>query len=124
MAFKPAFTKRLLERVDELPTEDTAEDADRREEELSLAAALAMHPAGTVEGDSTAGYNSMEMRMVHQVLAPRMNHGQDADLRAEMLGVGRHFLQGLGGGLEQNAVGDPLVLQCERRCPFRELQAF
>ena len=45
-----------------------------------------------------------------QVLAPGVEHGQEADLGPEMFGVGGDLPQGLGGGLEQEAVDLPLIL--------------
>ena len=39
-----------------------------------------------------------------------MEHGDDADLGAEVLGIGRDRQHGLGGGLEQQVVDDRLVV--------------
>ena len=49
-----------------------------------------------------------------QVLAPGVEDGQEADLGAEVLGVGGDLPQGLGGGLEQEAVDRRRVLQGDR----------
>ena len=42
----------------------------------------------------------MNMRMMVQVLAPGMEHGQQPDLGAKMLGVRCNGAQRLGRGLE------------------------
>jgi hypothetical protein len=52
----------------------------------------------------------MDMRMVVQVLAPGVEHGDEADLGAEMLRVGRDASQRLGRGSEQDGVDRRLVL--------------
>src|ERR1700693_3591966 len=48
--------------------------------------------------------------MMHQVLSPTMEHRKEADLSPQMLGVGRDGFQGIGGGLEENAVDNLLIL--------------
>ena len=54
------------------------------------------------------------MRMVHQGLTPRVQHGDEADLGAEALGVGGDLEQRLRGGAEQDVVDRLLVLQGDR----------
>ena len=51
------------------------------------------------------------MRMMLQVLAPGVQHGDQPDLGAEMLGIGGDDAQRLGRRLEQDAVDDGLVLE-------------
>ncbi len=53
----------------------------------------------------------MDVRMMVQVLAPGMKHRDEADLGAEMLGVGGDAAQRLGGGPEQERVNHRLVLE-------------
>ena len=53
--------------------------------------------------------------MVHQRLAPGVQHGDEADISAEMLRVGGDGLEGSCGGSEQGAIDFALVLQCQRR---------
>jgi len=48
--------------------------------------------------------------MVQQGLAPGMPDRQKADLGPEVFRVSRNRAQGLGGGAEQDVVGDALVL--------------
>jgi hypothetical protein len=53
----------------------------------------------------------MDMRMVLQVLAPCMQHGDKADLGTEMLWIGRDHAQRLGRRLKQDRIGHFLVLE-------------
>ena len=53
----------------------------------------------------------MEMRMVKQVLSPTVENREEADRRAQMLGVSGNGLESFGGGPEKNAVDGPLVLE-------------
>ena len=52
--------------------------------------------------------------MMLQGLAPGVEHGDDADLGAEVLGIGGDGAQRLGGGPEQDGVDDGLVLEGDR----------
>ena len=54
--------------------------------------------------------------MVHEILAPGVQHGQQADLiRSQMSGIRRDFPQRLAGSLEQHPVEQPLILQGQGR---------
>jgi hypothetical protein len=53
----------------------------------------------------------MDVRMVMQVLAPGVEHGDEADLGAEMLWVGADRAERLGRCLEQDGVDRLLVLE-------------
>ncbi len=53
----------------------------------------------------------MDVRMVMQVLAPGVEHGDDADLGAEMLWVGTDRAERLGRRPEQDGVDRLLVLE-------------
>ena len=52
--------------------------------------------------------------MVHQCLPPGVQHGDEAYVSTEMLGVGGDRLEGLCGGSEQQAVDFAFVLQRQR----------
>ncbi|MBB4276686.1 hypothetical protein GGE12_004483 [Rhizobium mongolense] len=52
----------------------------------------------------------MQVGMVQQILPPGVQYGEEADLGAEMLGVGGDGAQRLGGGAEEQAVDERLVL--------------
>ena len=46
------------------------------------------------------------MRVLLKVLTPGVEHAEEADLRAEMLGIGGNLQQGRGAGAEQQVVDD------------------
>src|SRR5258708_12737820 len=52
----------------------------------------------------------MEMGMKKQVLSPTVEYGKEADLGAQMLGIGSDDGQGFGGGAEEHAVEEIFVL--------------
>ena len=60
------------------------------------------------------------MRMVREVLAPGVKHGQETDVRSEVLRVGGDFQQGFRYSPEQNPVEDPFILQSQRRQQMRQ----
>ena len=71
-----------------------------------------------VGGHAAAGHDTVHVRMMQQVLAPGVQHREEADLGAQVLGVGGDRAQRLGGGAEQHVVDDGLVLVGDRgeRC--------
>jgi hypothetical protein len=46
----------------------------------------------------------VDMRMVHEVLAPGVKDADEPDLRSQVFRDFRYFRQGFRNGLEQNAV--------------------
>src|SRR3984893_3490296 len=56
----------------------------------------------------------MQVRMMQQCLAPGVEDGEEAELCAEMLGIGGDRLQGFGGGVEQDVVDRSLVVMGDR----------
>ena len=50
-----------------------------------------------------------------QIPTPGMQHGEEADFRAQVLGVGSDLQQSCGAGTEQEIVNDFLVLQSQPR---------
>ena len=59
----------------------------------------------------------MDMGMVQQVLAPGMQHCEEADLGAEASWIGRDFQERFGNGAEQQTVEHSLILQSQRSKP-------
>ena len=55
------------------------------------------------------------MRVLLEGLSPGVEHTQDTDLGAEMLGIGGDLHQGRGAGAKQKVVDDLLVLQSQPR---------
>jgi len=96
----------LFQIVQEQASEHPRQDPDRQEEPRS-----AGDPTLTVRRDPAAGDETVQMRVVHQVLSPGVQHGQEADLRAQMLGVGGDAAQCLRRRPEQDVVDHDLVLE-------------
>ena len=57
----------------------------------------------------------MQVRVMEQVLAPGVQHAEEADLRAQMGRVGGDPAQRLGRGMEQDVVDCRLVLEGDDR---------
>ena len=91
---------------EEQAAEETRQHAHRQEE-----AALAGDPARPVRRKAAAGNDDVDVRMVGQRRAPGVQHGGEADARAQMLRVGGDRDQRLGGGPEQEVVDGCLVLE-------------
>src|SRR6478736_208473 len=53
----------------------------------------------------------MQMGVVGHRGSPCVEHREESDLRAQMLGIGRDGAQGLAGRPEQNIVDDVLILK-------------
>ena len=62
----------------------------------------------------------MQVGMKEQILSPTVQYREEADLGAQMLGIGRDGGQGLGRGSEQNAVDEIFVLVSNSRDLFGE----
>ena len=67
-----------------------------------------------VRRQAAAGNDDVDMRMMGERRAPGVEHGGEADARAQMLGVGGDGGQRLGGGPEQEVVDGGLVLERDR----------
>ena len=55
------------------------------------------------------------MRVLFEFLIPGVEHTEEADFGAEMVGIASDFEEGFGAGLQQQMIQDFLVLQGERR---------
>src|SRR5664279_5306544 len=94
-----SFLIRLLEQGQHLAPEQAAEHAHRQEESGS-----AVDPAGMIEGEPTGGNQAMQVRMVAQILAPGVEHGQHPDACTEMAGISGDGEQGFGSGARQQVI--------------------
>ena len=94
------------EPFEEEPAEQAGEHPHRQEE-----ATLAGDPVRPVRRQAAAGNDDVDVRMVGQRRAPGVQHGGEADARAQMLRVGGEGGQRLGGGPEQEVVDGGLVLE-------------
>jgi hypothetical protein len=96
----------------EQPAEQRREHRDRQK-----VAFPAGDPFRSIRRQTTSGDNHVDMRVMRHRRTPRMEHGCDADARAEMFGIGGDGERGFGGGLEQDVVDHRLVLPgdvCDR----------
>ena len=64
---------------------------------------------------SAGGHHTMGMGVMFELLIPGVEHTEEADFGAEMLGIAGDFEEGFGTGLQQPMVQDFFVLQGERR---------
>ncbi len=94
---------------DELAAEDTAEHADGQKE-----GAPGGDPAGVIRRQTTGGQYAVDMGMKLQALIPAVEHAKEAYLGPKMPGIASDLKQGLGAGMKEQVVNQPLVLQCER----------
>ena len=67
---------------------------------------------GVLRGESAPGDQAMQMGMVHEVLAPGMEDGRDAQLSSEPLVA--ELEQGRAGTVQEEAVNLRWVLQSQR----------
>ncbi len=78
---------------DELASKDTAEHLDGKKE-----ATARVDPARGVEGEPARRNDAVDMRMMFQLLVPGMEHAEEADVGAEMLGIPSDFEPGFSAG--------------------------
>ena len=77
-------------------------------------------PSGSVRRQPAARHDAMDVRVELQILAPGVQHRQHAGLGTQVLGIGGHLEQGLGGGPQEQVVDDPRIGQCDRVEGIRE----
>jgi hypothetical protein len=116
------------ELIEEQPAEEAREYTHRQEE-----AGSAADPARSIRRRAAARHDAMNMGMMLQGLAPSVKHGDQANLRTEVPGVGGDRSERLGRGSEQDGVDRLLVLegnlgrrcrQCEHHMEVRNWQQF
>jgi hypothetical protein len=95
----------LLQIPQEQATEEMRKNPDGQEEP-----GPAGDPSSAVWREPTAGDDAMQVGMMQQILAPSVQHGEEANLRAQVFGIGGDGAQGLGRRTEENAVDRRLVL--------------
>ena len=75
------------------PPKTPREDADGQEE-----VGPTRHPLGAIWRSATRGQDTVQMRVMVELLAPRVQHGEAANLGPEMLGVPGNVLERLRHG--------------------------
>ncbi len=110
-----ALLKGLFESVDELAAKEFTQHF--LGQEVVVAGA---HPAGVIGREATSRHDTMHVGVSGELLAPRMQDTEEADLGAEVSGIASDFPQRFGTGAEQEIVEDSLVLQHQWHQPVRE----
>jgi hypothetical protein len=80
--------EQAFESTNELAAEHLAEDTNREKERRGCP-----NPTGMIEREPANWDHAMQVRMVLKSLSPRMQHGEDADLRAEVFRIGGYILR-------------------------------
>src|SRR5262245_47870369 len=68
-----------------------------------------------IQSKSAGRNNAMDVRMMLQILAPRMKNAEEPNFGAEMFRVGCDLQQCLRTCVEQEVVNNSLVLHCQCR---------
>ena len=98
-----------IESCHETFEEQTPEQA-RQHSDWQEEAWTASHPAHAVGGDTSARHNAMDVRVVIEALSPGVQDRGEADVGAEVLGIGGDRRERLSRRLEQQAIDLGLVL--------------
>jgi hypothetical protein len=69
-----------------------------------------MDPVCALGGETSGGDQTMQVRMMKQVLTPGMEDSQESNLCSQVARIASYLLQGLGTGAEQEVIEDLLVL--------------
>ena len=101
--------KGTLERFVELAAKDATEHRDGKKEIVAW-----FDPAGVIDRQAAGGHHAMYMRVRFEFLAPGMQHAEEANLCAKMLGIAGNFEECFCTGSEQEIVDNFLVLQNQR----------
>ena len=75
-----APVERVVQISEKEPAEEAGQHPDRQKEPRS-----AGDPAGAIDGETTAGDDAMEMRVMDEGLPPRVQHGEESDLGTQVL---------------------------------------
>jgi len=114
MAAELAVTEGALESRDKLAAKDATEHLDWKKERVAR-----FDPACTIDRKSTGGNYAMHMRVMFELLIPGVQHAEETDIRAEMLGIASNFEECFRTGSEQQIVHELLILQGQWRQPTR-----
>src|ERR1017187_1173616 len=73
-----------------------------------------MDPAGAIGRRTASWDHTMQMWVMQQRRPPTMQHGKEANLCSQMLGIGSYGAQGFGRSLKENVINHLLVLVSDR----------
>ena len=94
----------FFEIVQKLVPEQLGQNPYGKEESFS-----AGNPAVMGKGQPTAGDNTVDVGMVHEVLSPGVDNTHEADVYSETLWVLCQFPEGLGDRAEEKVIQDSTV---------------
>src|SRR6202171_44732 len=114
MKMELAFLEGPLETSNELAAEDATKHLDGEEK-----SAARFYPVGVIERQAAGGNDAMDMGMKPELLTPSVQHGEEAEFRAEVSGIASDFEKSFRTGAEQQIIEDLLVLQGQWRQPVR-----
>src|SRR6516162_8783518 len=109
MEVELTILKSLFECVDELAAKDFAQDFLGQEVVFSC-----VDPTGVIGREAAGGYDTVNVRVKIELLAPTVYHAEKTNLRTEVFRVTSDFEKGFRTGAEQEIVEDLFILQHER----------
>jgi len=99
-----AVPKQMVESLCELAVEDAAERNDRQKEALG-----AVYPLRAIGSQTNARNDVVNVRMVLHRLPPGVQHSEETDIGAQMLGVASQLEYRFSAGAVKQVADDPLV---------------
>ena len=110
MKAKLSLTEVAFQSGDKLAAKNLSQHGNGKKE-----ARMRWNPTRVIERQSASGDHTMGMRVMFEFLIPGVEHTEEADFGAKMLGIASDFEEGFGTGLQQEIVQQFLVLQGEWR---------
>src|SRR6266481_9659557 len=106
MKAEPAILTGALECRGELTTKNAAERLDGKKEGVAW-----FDPARAIGRESTGRHHAMHMWVKFEFLTPGVQHAEEANFCAKMLGIAGNFEQCFCTGSEQEIVDELLILK-------------
>jgi hypothetical protein len=100
MEAKLALTEVALQSDDKLAAKNPPEHRDGEKE-----ARVRWNPTRVIERQSTCGHHTMGKGVMFEFLIPGVEHTEEADFGAEMLGIASEFEESFGVSLNNNGTG-------------------
>src|ERR1700746_1176732 len=109
MEAKFALTEVAFQSDDKLAAKNLSQHVNGKKE-----ARIGWNPTRVIERQSASGDQPRGGRVMFEFLIPSVEHTEEADFGAKMLGIAGDFEEGFSTGLQQQMVQDFFVLQGER----------
>src|SRR5580700_2353801 len=104
-----ALTEVAFQSDDKLAAKNLSQHGNGKKE-----ARMRWNPTRVIERQSASRDHTMGVRVMFEFLIPGVEHTEEADFGAKMLGIAGDFEKGFSTGLQQQMVQDFFVLQGER----------